>query len=84
VTLGFHVAGMTSYMFNPHSALFLRGLSLFHGWLPFLLCYLVFRLGYDRRISCLPGSPQPAPRGKIVRQLCYLVARVGTFKNRTA
>ena len=26
---------------------FLRGLSLFHGWLPFLLVYLVWRLGYD-------------------------------------
>jgi TRAP-type C4-dicarboxylate transport system permease small subunit len=40
---------MTSYMFDAHRSLFLRGLSLFHGWLPFLLCYLVFRLGYDRR-----------------------------------
>jgi len=47
--LGFHLTGMTSYMFDAHSSLFLRGLSLFHGWLPFLLCYLVFRLGYDRR-----------------------------------
>jgi len=28
---------------------FLRGLSLFHGWLPFLLVYLVWRLGYDGR-----------------------------------
>ena len=47
--LGFHMTGMTSYMFDTHLSLFLRGLSLFHGWLPFLLCYLVFRLGYDRR-----------------------------------
>jgi hypothetical protein len=47
--LGFHLTGMTSYMFDAHYSLFLRGLSLFHGWLPFLLCYLVFRLGYDRR-----------------------------------
>ena len=47
--LGFHLSGMTSYMFDAHSSLFLRGLSLFHGWLPFLLCYLVFCLGYDRR-----------------------------------
>ena len=30
-------------------SLFLRGLSLFHGWLPFLLVYLVWKLGYDRR-----------------------------------
>ena len=47
--LGFHLTGMTSYMFDTQRSLFLRGLSLFHGWLPFLLCYLVFRLGYDRR-----------------------------------
>jgi hypothetical protein len=47
--LGFHVTGMTSYMFDAQSSLFLRGLSLFHGWLPFLLCYLVFRLGYNWR-----------------------------------
>ncbi|MDB6138338.1 MAG: hypothetical protein JWO94_1410 [Verrucomicrobiaceae bacterium] len=41
--------GMTAYMFDGHKSLFLRGLSLFHGWLPFLLVYLVARLGYDRR-----------------------------------
>ena len=40
---------MTAYMFNANSSLFLRGLSLFHGWLPFLLIYLVAKLGYDRR-----------------------------------
>ena len=47
--LGFKMTGMTSYMFQADHSLFLRGLSLFHGWLPFLLCYLVFRTGYDRR-----------------------------------
>jgi len=36
-------------MFEADRSLFLRGLSLFHGWLPFLLLYLVRRLGYDRR-----------------------------------
>ncbi len=36
-------------MFDEKRDLFLRGLSLFHGWLPFLLFYLVRRLGYDRR-----------------------------------
>jgi hypothetical protein len=46
---GIHVTGMTDYMFNPHRPLFLRSLSLFHGWLPFLLVFLVARLGYDRR-----------------------------------
>jgi hypothetical protein len=41
--------GMTAYMFSDQSPVFLRGLSLFHGWLPFLLLYLVWRQGYDRR-----------------------------------
>jgi hypothetical protein len=43
------LTGMTAYMFNPTISLFARGISLFHGWLPFLLLYLVWRLGYDRR-----------------------------------
>jgi hypothetical protein len=30
-------------------SLFIRGLSLFHGWLPFLLLWVVWRLGYDGR-----------------------------------
>jgi hypothetical protein len=47
--LGYPVVHMTAYMYNPSSSLFLRGLSLFHGWLPFLLIYLVAKLGYDRR-----------------------------------
>jgi len=50
---GGRLTGMTGYMFDPSRSLFLRGLSLFHGWLPFLLFYLVRRLGYDNR--ALPG-----------------------------
>jgi hypothetical protein len=46
---GFQVTGMTTYMFNSNNSLFLRGLSLFHGWLPFMLVYLVWTIGYDRR-----------------------------------
>ena len=46
---GLHLSGMTAYMFDGNKSLFLRGLSLFHGWLPFLLLFLVARLGYDRR-----------------------------------
>ena len=46
---GFKFIGMTDYMFDAHRPLFLRGLSFFHGWLPFLLLFLVARLGYDRR-----------------------------------
>src|SRR5262249_3452243 len=37
------------YMFDSNIPLFLRGLSLFHGWLPFALLWLVSRLSYDRR-----------------------------------
>jgi hypothetical protein len=47
--LGFHLVGLTGYMFDANHSLFLRGLSFFHGWLPFLLLFLVKRLGYDRR-----------------------------------
>ena len=46
---GGKLTGMTGYMFDENKSLFLRGLSLFHGWLPFLLFYLVRKLGYDRR-----------------------------------
>jgi hypothetical protein len=46
---GVSLTGMTDYMFNSSTWLFLRGLSLFHGWLPFMLIYLVWKLGYDRR-----------------------------------
>ena len=45
---GVSLLGMTDYMFKDTSV-FLRGLSLFHGWIPFLLAYLVAVLGYDRR-----------------------------------
>jgi len=48
-TAGIRFTGMTHYMFESHRPLVLRSLSLFHGWLPFLLVYLVARLGYDRR-----------------------------------
>lgn len=46
---GGRMTGMTAYMFDAERSLFLRGLSLFHGWLPLLLVYLVARLGYDKR-----------------------------------
>src|SRR5215467_576475 len=46
---GVKLTGLTDYMFMADHSLFLRGLSLFHGWLPFFLVWLVWRLGYDRR-----------------------------------
>jgi hypothetical protein len=47
--LGWHLMSTTSYMFDGKSPWYLRGLSLFHGWLPFLLFFLVVRIGYDKR-----------------------------------
>jgi hypothetical protein len=47
--VGGRITGMTAYMFDGNRSLFLRGLSLFHGWLPFLLLFLVRRVGYDRK-----------------------------------
>ncbi len=47
--LGFRITGMTDYMFDHTIPLFTRGLSLFHGWLPLLLVWLLSRVGHDKR-----------------------------------
>jgi hypothetical protein len=72
--VGIKITGLTDYMFEPHRSLFLRGLSLFHGWLPFFLGLLVWKLGYDRRafpawtglawvlmLVCFVFMPPPTP-----------------------
>ena len=41
--------GMTDYMFDATRSRLLRGLSLFHGWLPILLLVLLRHTGYDAR-----------------------------------
>ena len=66
--LGFSLTGMTDYMFNPNSSLFLRGLSLFHGWLPFMLVYLVWKLGYDRR-----GLPAWTATAWLLLLVCFML-----------
>ena len=43
------LVGIAAYMFEPAKPLYVRGLSLFHAVLPFLLVWLVYTLGYDRR-----------------------------------
>lgn len=74
--VGVPLTGMTGYMFDESIPLFTRGLSFFHFWLPILLAWLVWRLGYDRRacrawtilasglvLVCyffLPAPPAPA------------------------
>jgi hypothetical protein len=72
--VGLPITGSTAYMFEAHRSLFLRGLSLFHGWLPFFVLYLVAKLGYDRRafpawtvlawmliLICFFFMPPPSP-----------------------
>lgn len=46
---GRHPLDATRYMFDASVPALVRGLSLFHLWLPALLLWMVRRLGYDRR-----------------------------------
>ncbi|MFO0871856.1 MAG: hypothetical protein U0935_23270 [Pirellulales bacterium] len=46
---GYPLVGLTGYMFDDRYPLLTRQLSFFHFWLPFVLAWLVWRLGYDRR-----------------------------------
>lgn len=39
--------GIVAYMFDPGIPLFIRGLSLYHLFLPIILFWMVWRLGYD-------------------------------------
>lgn len=49
VIAGRHLIGGTEYMFDPHIALSIRLLSLFHVVTPPLLLWAIWKLGYDRR-----------------------------------
>ncbi|MCK5942216.1 MAG: hypothetical protein KAI24_09620 [Planctomycetes bacterium] len=77
--LGVPLVGMTAYMFEEQNPLFNRSLSLFHGWLPLLLLWLVARVGYDRRsmlawvatawvliLVCYLWMPPPPEPGAVV------------------
>jgi hypothetical protein len=46
---GAHFGGVTGYMFDPAISKVVRALSLYHLFLPPLLLWLVYRIGYDRR-----------------------------------
>src|SRR5665213_48306 len=78
---GHPVMGLTDYMFDPGIGLFVRILSSFHGWLPLVLIFSLWRLGYDRRAFVLQAifgvalllasflfTPRPPPRyvGQVV------------------
>jgi len=82
---GVKLLGMTEYMFDEQRSLLLRGLSLFHGWLPFLLLFLVKRLGYDQRafpawwalawaliLFCYAFMPGPTPNATTPVNINYV------------
>jgi hypothetical protein len=50
---GGHIVGISHYMFKPELPITTRALSTFHLWLPWILIWLVWRLGYDRRAAWL-------------------------------
>jgi hypothetical protein len=56
---GGRLANFTAYMFDPENPLLARATSLYHTGLPFLVFWLVCRLGYDRRgpwLQCIIGA----------------------------
>jgi hypothetical protein len=85
---GARITGMTSYMFDSRLPVFVRALSSFHGWLPFVLIWGVWRLGYDRQalaawtlISTVilltsfflaPKPPAPAERPELAVNINYV------------
>jgi len=46
---GRHLLDVAAYMFDPDTSLLLRGLSLFHVFLPVLLLWMLREVGYDSR-----------------------------------
>jgi len=56
IVAGLEITGVTAYMLDASIPLFFRGLSLFHGWLPFVLLWLLARLGYDSRALGLQSA----------------------------
>lgn len=64
--VGIHLTGMTNYMFNPQIPLFTRGLSLFHGWLPLLLVWLLACVGYNQR-----ALPAWTALASVLVLICY-------------
>jgi hypothetical protein len=64
--VGVKIFDLTGYMFNADSPFFLRFLSFFHFWLVFLLIYLVWRVGYDKR-----GFPLWLAIAWVLVTICY-------------
>jgi hypothetical protein len=68
LTTGTRLLGLTDYMFDESIPRFVRALSLFHVWLPCVLVWVVWRLGYDRRAFLIQTG-----LGMIVLVLSYLL-----------
>jgi hypothetical protein len=49
ILIGRELLGLTNYMFESKNPRPIRALSLFHVAMPFLLVWMISRLGYDRR-----------------------------------
>ena len=47
--VGRSLIGLTGYMFDRKISVPMRAVSLFHIWLPLLLLWVVYKLGYDGR-----------------------------------
>lgn len=61
-----YLMGGTEYLFDPHIALWIRLLSLFHIALPPLLLWALCRTGYDRRAWALQS---------VIAALAFLASR---------
>jgi hypothetical protein len=66
---GKRFGGLTDYMFDGTKPLYLRGLSLFHVFLPLILLWMVVRLGYDSRAFIAQTA-----LAWVVLPLCYFIA----------
>jgi hypothetical protein len=67
LAIGVFLTGWTHYMFQPDIPPVIRALSLFHGWLPLLLLWAVWQLGYDGR-----GWVAQSLLAWVVLPVCYL------------
>ena len=43
------ITGLSAYMFRRDTSLLIRSLSIFHVFFPFLIIWMLYRLGYDSR-----------------------------------
>jgi hypothetical protein len=76
---GSNLLGVTGYMFEAAIPLSVRSLSLFHIFLPAIMLFLLYRLGYDRR-----ALPAQIVLAWLVLPVTYLVTDPAKNINFTA